>query len=60
MAKKNHKMSQQEKIEQARALEEKEARSEAKKQLVMRIFVIILCVLLVFAFCFPAVTMLGI
>lgn len=52
----NYKKTQQEKIEQERAMQAKLEREEKVKHTAMTVFVIILCVVLVIAFCFPALT----
>lgn len=55
---KNHKMTQHDKIEAERALAAKQERADKRKRAVMTVFVVILCVLLIFAFCFPALSLL--
>lgn len=56
MAQKKHKITMQDKIDAARAYAEKQERSERRKRTVMSVFIVILCLLLIFAFCFPALT----
>lgn len=56
MAQKNRKLTQQEKLERERAIAERLERSNRRKRIAMAVFTIVLCVLLVFAFCFPALT----
>lgn len=56
MAQNKKKMTQQDKIEAARAIAEKQERIEKRKRIGYSVFVIVLCVLLIFAFCFPAMT----
>ena len=56
MAQKNKKKTQQDKVEQARAIAEKQALEDERKRKIRLVFTIILCVFLVFAFCFPAIT----
>lgn len=58
MADKTRKMTQQDKIERDRAIAERNARASRRKRLVATVLTVILCILLIFAFCFPAVTML--
>ena len=48
------KLTQQDKIERDRAIAERLEKSQRRKRAVMTVFTIILCVLLIFAFCFPA------
>ncbi len=50
------KLTQQDKIERDRAIAERLEKSQRRKRAVMTVFTIILCVLLIFAFCFPALT----
>lgn len=50
------KLTQQDKIERDRAIAERLEKSQRRKRVVMTVFTIILCVLLIFAFCFPALT----
>lgn len=50
------KLTQQDKIERERAIAERLEKSQRRKRVVMTVFTIILCVLLIFAFCFPALT----
>ena len=50
------KRTQQDKIERDRAIAERLEKSQRRKRAVMTVFTIILCVLLIFAFCFPALT----
>ena len=50
------KLTQQDKIERDRAIAERLEKSRRRKRVVMTVFTIILCVLLIFAFCFPALT----
>ena len=49
-------LTQQDKIERDRAIAERLEKSQRRKRAVMTVFTIILCVLLIFAFCFPALT----
>ena len=56
MAQKNKKKTQQDKVEQARAIAEKQALEDERKRKIRLVFTIILCVFLVFGFCFPAIT----
>lgn len=49
-------LTQQDKIERERAIAERLEKSQRRKRAVMTVFTIILCVLLIFAFCFPALT----
>ena len=55
---KKYKVTTQDKIDAARALAEKHEKAERRKKKVMTVFIVVLCVLLIFAFCFPALTML--
>ena len=49
-------LTQQDKIERDRAIAERLEKSQRRKRAAMTVFTIILCVLLIFAFCFPALT----
>ena len=56
MAHKSNKQTRQEKIERERALQERLERSQRLKRRLMLLFTIILCAVLILAFCFPALT----
>lgn len=58
MAQKYKKQTQHDKVEAARAEEYRRLRAEKRKRVVVTVFSVLICVLLIFAFCFPAVTML--
>ena len=55
---KNNQLTKQQKLEQAQALAYRHEQSEKRNRLIKSILVAILSILLIFAFCFPAITML--
>lgn len=58
MAEKYKRMTQQDKLEQERAIAEKLERENKRKRIIMTVVVVLLCLALVGSFCFPAISVL--
>lgn len=56
--KKGNQLTKQQKLEQAQALAYRQEQQEKRSRLIKSVFVAILSILLIIAFCFPAITML--